>query len=63
MDKSIGLEKASFYINSLCEIKGGRRVGSKGNREATGFVASILTWNERCRRIHIGGKQALFQSM
>ena len=34
--------KAQSYLNTLCNVKPSRRVGSSGNREATDFFADII---------------------
>ncbi len=35
-------EKAQFYMKTLCNVKPNRRMGSSGNRDATGFFSNTI---------------------
>ncbi len=42
MNDSDYIRKASDYLRTLCNVKPNRRTGSRGNREATAFFASVV---------------------
>lgn len=42
MDEKKYLEKASTYLDAICNVKPNRRTGSTGNHDATSFFASIV---------------------